>query len=68
MKPLIHFFFNLSKYLHEARIRETEDRKGYIEAHVGHEVFRKVEEEVDREVDRNDIKDLENELIRLKRE
>lgn len=54
--------------VHEARIRETEDRKGYIEAHVGHEVFRKVEEEVDREVDRNDIKDLENELIRLKRE
>src|SRR5690606_14627452 len=28
--------------VHEARIRETEDRKGYIEAHVGHEVFRKI--------------------------
>lgn len=52
--------------VHEARIRETEDRKGYIEAYVGHDVFKTSVADVDKDVDRSEIILLENELNRLK--
>ena len=52
--------------IHEARIRETEDRKGYIEAYVGREIFTSIEKEVDGEVKKYVQTNLENELHRLK--
>ena len=51
--------------VHEARIRETEDRKGYIEAYVGRELFKQIELEVDNEIKKNIQYNLENDLYRL---
>lgn len=52
--------------VHEARIRETEDRKGYIEMYVGHDTFKQIEKEVDSEINKSTINNLENELRRIK--
>lgn len=54
--------------VHESRIQETEDRKGYIEAFVGDAKFRQIETEVDNSIKKVSINTLEDELRYVKHE